>query len=78
MSAFSIKSLKINHLKNLLELFHGLALCKAQDFLMSKWVVVSRIPDSTERTFEAAYNNGEIIRKHLMCPNWLLLAQKEL
>jgi hypothetical protein len=43
---------------------------QAQDFPMSKWAIGIRILNSTEKLIETAYNNGEIIRTHLMRPTW--------
>lgn len=43
---------------------------QAQDFAMSRWAIGKRVPDSTEKSIVEAYNQGEIIRTHLMRPTW--------
>ncbi|MBI5952746.1 MAG: AlkZ family DNA glycosylase [Chloroflexi bacterium] len=47
---------------------------QAQDYAMSKWAVGVRLPNSTEKTIEAALDKGEIIRTHVMRPTWHLVA----
>lgn len=43
---------------------------QAQDFNQSKWAIGVRLPHLTEAQIESAFNNGEIIRTHLMRPTW--------
>jgi hypothetical protein len=50
---------------------------QAQDLSMVKWAVGQRLQASTEKTFENAYNNGEIIRTHLMRPTWHLVSAED-
>ena len=52
------------------ELVGWMGAMQAQDFAMAKWAVGLRIPNSTIHTIETAYNEGEIIRTHLMRPTW--------
>ena len=60
------------------ELIHSLGAMQAQDFIMSKWAVGLRLQHSTEETVEATYNNGEIIRTHLMRPTWHLVSANDI
>jgi hypothetical protein len=43
---------------------------QAQDYKMAKWAIGLRTPKATEKTVEAAIDNGEIIRTHLLRPTW--------
>ena len=43
---------------------------QAQDYLMSKWAIGTRLLNSTESTIEDAIDKGEVIRTHLMRPTW--------
>jgi hypothetical protein len=51
---------------------------QAQDYSMVKWAVGVRLPNSTDRVIEAAINNGEIIRMHLLRPTWHLVSAKDI
>lgn len=43
---------------------------QAQDFAMAKLAIGVRLPNSTEKTIDSAFNNGEILRTHLLRPTW--------
>lgn len=43
---------------------------QAQDFYAAKWALGLRIKDSTDRDIEKAFNEGEILRTHVMRPTW--------
>ena len=43
---------------------------QAQDYNQVKWAIGVRLPNLTENQIETAFNNGEIIRTHLMRPTW--------
>ena len=47
---------------------------QAQDYAMAKWAVGVRLPGSTDWDVEAAIDNGEIIRPHLLRPTWHLVS----
>ena len=51
---------------------------QAQDFAMSKWAVGVRLPNSTEKMIEAALDQGEIIRTHVLRPTWHLVSADDL
>jgi hypothetical protein len=52
------------------DLVSSMGAMQAQDLAMAKWAVGLRLQHSTDRTVENAFNNGEIIRTHLMRPTW--------
>jgi hypothetical protein len=43
---------------------------QAQDYNMAKWAIGVRLPGSTDKLIEDAYNKGEILRTHVMRPTW--------
>jgi hypothetical protein len=47
---------------------------QAQDYSMAKWAVGVRLPDSTETVVEDAFNQGKILRTHILRPTWHLVA----
>ncbi|MDR3653222.1 MAG: winged helix DNA-binding domain-containing protein [Paludibacter sp.] len=51
---------------------------QAQDFTMAKWAIGLRVLNSTEKTIEEAYNNGDILRTHLMRPTWHFVAADDI
>jgi len=48
---------------------------QAQDYAMAKWAIGTRLPNSTDKTIQAAIDNGEIIRTHLMRPTWHIVSR---
>jgi hypothetical protein len=51
---------------------------QAQDFSMVKWAVGIRLPKSTDREIEAAINEGEILRTHLLRPTLHLISSYDI
>ncbi len=51
---------------------------QAQDYEMSKWAMGVRLPNHTEGSIEAALNNGEVLRTHLLRPTWHLVAPQNI
>jgi hypothetical protein len=43
---------------------------QAQDFSAAKWSLGSRIRNSTDKEIEKAFNDGKILRIHIMRPTW--------
>jgi hypothetical protein len=52
------------------ELVNWMGAMQAQDFNQAKWAIGARLPHLTEKQIESAFNDGEIIRTHLMRPTW--------
>ncbi len=57
-------------LKTAKELAGWMGAMQAQDFNQAKWAIGVRLPHLTEAQIESAFNNGEILRTHLMRPTW--------
>jgi hypothetical protein len=51
---------------------------QAQDFAGAKWAVGLRLKNVTEREVELAYNNGTILRTHLMRPTWHFVVAEDI
>ena len=60
------------------ELVAWMGAMQAQDYEMSKWAMGVRLPNQTEGILEAALNNGEVLRTHLLRPTWHLVAPKDI
>ncbi|HWY79408.1 MAG TPA: winged helix DNA-binding domain-containing protein [Candidatus Sulfotelmatobacter sp.] len=43
---------------------------QAQDFAAAKWALSLRIDDETDSSIEQAFNDGKILRTHIMRPTW--------
>lgn len=43
---------------------------QAQEFRSAQWGIGLRIPNSTEKTIEKAFNQGKILRTHVLRPTW--------
>src|ERR1700730_6368858 len=52
------------------EIVSCLIAMQAQDFAMAKWAIGLRLPGSIEADIEKAFNEGKILRTHLMRPTW--------
>ena len=48
---------------------HSMAV-QAQDFAAAKWALGLRIKNSTDKDIEKAFNDGKILRVHVMRPTW--------
>lgn len=43
---------------------------QAQDYAGAKWALGQRMQDATDTAIDQSFNNGEILRTHLMRPTW--------
>lgn len=59
-----------SNLKTPKELVNWMGAMQAQDYNQAKWAIGVRLPHLTEEQIESAFNQGEIIRTHLMRPTW--------
>ena len=56
------------------EVVRWLGAVQAQDYGAAKWALALRIRDATHAAIEAAFNDGQIIRTHLLRPTWHFVA----
>ncbi len=52
------------------EVVQWLGAVQAQDYAAAKWALGLRLPGATENEIEQAYNDGIILRTHVMRPTW--------
>ena len=52
------------------EIVNRLAAMQAQDFAMAKWAIGLRLPGLNDADVENAFNDGTILRTHLLRPTW--------
>ena len=52
------------------EIVSWLVAMQAQDFAMAKWAIGLRLPGSNEADIQKAFDEGTILRTHLMRPTW--------
>lgn len=52
------------------EVVSWLVAMQSQEYAMAKWAIRLRLPGATEVMIEEAFNNGKILRTHLMRPTW--------
>lgn len=58
------------NLKTPKELLGWMCAMQAQEYNQAKWAIGVRLPHLSETQIESAFNNGELIRTHLMRPTW--------
>ncbi len=56
--------------KTVKELVGWMGAMQAQDYNQAKWAIGARLPHLTETQIESAFNQGDIVRTHLMRPTW--------
>jgi hypothetical protein len=52
------------------EIVSWLVAMQAQEYAMAKWAIGLRLPGYTDAIVEKAFNNGDILRTHVMRPTW--------
>lgn len=52
------------------EVVRWLVAAQAQDYFGAKWALGLRLPGSTDAGIERAFNNGAILRTHMLRPTW--------
>ena len=51
---------------------------QTQDFHAAKWALALRLRDATNALIESAYNEGRILRTHVMRPTWHFVAPEDI
>ncbi|MCW3123073.1 MAG: hypothetical protein JWQ38_2565 [Flavipsychrobacter sp.] len=51
---------------------------QAQDYAAAKWATGLRLQDSTDSDMESAFNQGTILRTHVMRPTWHFVAPQDI
>ena len=67
-----------NPLKTPTEAVAWLGAVQAQDFGAAKWAVAQRLRNATALDLDATFNDGRILRTHVMRPTWHFLAPADI
>src|SRR5579863_5392205 len=51
---------------------------QSQDFAAAKWAIAQRLKNHTDQSIEQAFNNGDILRTHVMRPTWHFVTPKDI
>ncbi len=60
------------------ELVSWMGAIQAQDYAMAKWAIGLRIPGSDDAIIEKAFNEGKILRTHVLRPTWHFVTPKDI
>jgi len=60
------------------ELVSSMGAIQAQDYGMAKWAIGLRIPRSGDAVVERAFNEGKILRTHVLRPTWHFVTPKDI
>ncbi len=66
------------HFKTVNEIVRWMGAIQAQDYPMAKWAIGLRLPGSTDKSVEMAFNKGEIIRTHVLRPTWHFVSAEDI
>ena len=64
--------------KTAVDVVRWLGAVQAQDFAAAKWALALRMRSATDRAIEDAFNQGQILRTHLMRPTWHFVAPEDI
>ena len=85
MDASNIATLRLQNqqisatnFKTAKELVGWMGAMQAQDYNQAKWAIGARLPHLTEDQIESAFNDGEMIRTHLMRPTWHFVSAEDI
>jgi len=59
-------------------LVHWMGCIRAADFAAAKWAIGARVAGSTDKTIEHAFNQGHILRTHLLQPEWHFISPADI
>ena len=65
------------NVKSLAEWWHGWAV-QAQDFAAAKWALGLRMHKATDTDIEKAFNDGALLRTHVMRPTWHFVVPQDI
>jgi len=52
------------------EIVSWLVAMQAQEYMQSKWAIALRLPSATDQMIDRVFQDGKILRTHLMRPTW--------
>ncbi|HTI58580.1 winged helix DNA-binding domain-containing protein [Mucilaginibacter sp.] len=60
------------------EVVKWLGAVQAQDYAGAKWAIGQRLMNGSDKIIEKAFNDGEILRTHVMRPTWHFVAPQDI
>jgi len=60
------------------EIVQWMGAMQAQDYAMAKWAIGLRVPGLNDAALEKAFNDGSILRTHLLRPTWHFVSPKDI
>jgi hypothetical protein len=60
------------------EIISWLVAMQAQEFTMAKWAIGLRLPDTTDKAVQLAFDQGKILRTHILRPTWHFVAPQDI
>jgi len=60
------------------ELIQWMGCIRAEDFAAAKWAIGNRVAGSTDKTVEHAFNEGHILRTHILQPEWHFISPADI
>jgi len=60
------------------ELVSWMGAIQSQDYAMAKWAIGLRLPGSDEATIENCFNEGKILRTHVLRPTWHFVTPQDI
>lgn len=72
------QKLSSSELEKPADVVRWLGAVQAQDYGAAKWALALRMRDATHEAVETAFNEGQIIRTHLLRPTWHFVAPEDL
>jgi hypothetical protein len=72
------QKLASSEFKQPVEVVRWLGAVQAQDFQAAKWALGLRMRTATDAIIEAAFNEGQILRTHLLRPTWHFVAADDI
>src|SRR6185436_17550334 len=72
------QKLASSEFKRAVDVVRWLGAVQAQDFGAAKWALGLRKRSATDAGIEAAFNEGQILRTHLLRPTWHFVAAEDI
>jgi len=72
------QQLTSSHYKTPQQLVEWMGAIQAQDYNSAKWAIGIRLPHLTEEQVESSFNQGEILRTHVMRPTWHFVSKDDI
>jgi hypothetical protein len=60
------------------EIVEWMCAIQAQEYAMAKWALGLRLPGTNDAQIEKAFNDGKILRTHLLRPTWHFVSPKDI